>query len=52
MKQAQLSEMNRDRFIEFISSQTPEQLNELIREQGKPPKLVDPMYFYQLPQLE
>lgn len=52
MKQAQLGEMTRDEFIDFISSQTPEQLNELIRTQGKPPKLIDPMYFYQLPQVE
>lgn len=32
-------------FIKFISSSTPQEINEFIETNGKPPKLIDPIIF-------
>jgi hypothetical protein len=36
----------RENFIEFLASATPEEINTMIREKGKPPKLIEPMVFF------
>lgn len=33
-------------FIDFLASATPEEVNEYIREKGKPRKPVYPMFFF------
>ncbi len=37
---------DKEDFIAFLSQATPEDLNKLIAEKGKPPKLVDPIFFF------
>lgn len=37
---------DKDDFITFLSQATPEELNRLIAEKGKPPRLVDPIFFF------
>lgn len=37
--------VDREDFIAFISSMTPAEINKLIEEQGKPPKLIEPLFF-------
>ena len=36
----------KDDFIEFLSEATPEEVNKLILEKGKPRKLIEPMIFF------
>ena len=36
-------------FIEYLSYMTPEQINKLIEEKGKPPKKICPMFFFPNP---
>jgi hypothetical protein len=38
--------LDKENFIEQLSSATPEDLNRMILERGKPPKLYSPIYFY------
>lgn len=38
--------IEKEDFIEFLASSTPEEINEYIREKGKPCKLVDPMVYF------
>lgn len=38
--------LDKENFIEQLSSMTPEDLNRLILERGKPPKPYSPIYFY------
>lgn len=33
-------------FIKFLSSATPEEINRYIVEKGKPPRLVEPIIFF------
>lgn len=37
--------MKKENFIELIASLTPQQLNELIAQKGKEPKLIKPVVF-------
>lgn len=41
--------VSKENFIEFLASMTPEEINEMIKEKGKPPKLISPMFFYPNP---
>lgn len=36
----------KNNFINFLLSATEEDINKLILEKGKPPKLIKPMFFY------
>lgn len=38
--------IQRDEFIQFLASCTPEDINNLIAEKGKPPKLIEPIIFF------
>lgn len=38
--------MDKDDFIEFLVSATPEEVNALIAEKGKPRKLINPIIFF------
>ena len=38
--------IDRDDFIEFLASASPEEVNALITEKGKPRKLVNPIIFF------
>ena len=38
--------INRDDLIHFLSSATPEEVDALIKEKGKPRKPVEPMIFF------
>lgn len=44
------NKIDKDNFINFLASATPEQLNQLIREKGKPPKTWSPIYFFRYPE--
>lgn len=38
--------MDKDDFIEFLATATPEEVNALIAEKGKPRKLINPIIFF------
>ena len=38
--------VSKENFIEFLASASPEEINKLILEKGKPPKLIEPMVFF------
>ena len=38
--------INKNNFIEFLASATPEEVNQYILEKGKPRKPVWPMFFF------
>ena len=38
--------ISKDNFIEFLSKATPEEVNQLIKDKGKPRKLIQPMIFF------
>lgn len=38
--------IDKDSFIEFLASATPEEVNQYILEKGKPKKPIWPMYFF------
>ena len=38
--------ITRDTFIKFLADATPEEVNRLIIEKGKPRKLIEPMIFF------
>ena len=38
--------LDKENFIEFLASATPEELNRLILQEGKPPKPTTPIYFF------
>ena len=42
-------ELDKTNFIEQLSAMSPQELNELIRREGKPPKPYEPLYFYRNP---
>lgn len=44
-KQVQGS-IKKEDFIDFLASATPEDINRMIREKGKPRKLIEPMVFF------
>ena len=39
--------INKENFIEFLATATPEEVNQYIIEKGKPRKLVEPMIFFE-----
>lgn len=41
-----VQKIDKDDFIQFLSSATPEEVNKLILEKGKPRKLIEPMVFF------
>lgn len=42
--------IDKENFIEFLSSATPVELNKFIEEKGKPPKLWSPVWFFRYPE--
>lgn len=42
--------VKKEDFIKFLSSATPEEINKLISEKGKPRKLIEPLVFFNNPQ--
>lgn len=38
--------IKKEDFIDFLASATPDEINALIRDKGKPPKLIEPMIFF------
>ena len=38
--------ISKDNFIEFLANSTPEDVNNLIKEKGKPPRMICPIFFY------
>ena len=45
-KKESKNKISKDNFIDFLSSATPEEINKLIEEKGKPPKPINPIFFY------
>lgn len=41
--------ITRENFIKFLAEATPEEVNQLITEKGKPRKLIEPMIFFDRP---
>ena len=41
-----VQKINKDDFIHFLSNASPEEVNRLIIEKGKPRKLIEPMVFF------
>lgn len=50
MKKKKTFTIEKEDFIKFLASATPEEVNELILEKGKPPKLIEPMIFFDRPE--
>lgn len=46
MKKKVKNKMEKEDFISFLASATPEEVNNLIAEKGKPRKLIYPMIFF------
>lgn len=46
MAKKKLFTIEREDFIDFLASATPEEVNQYILEKGKPPKLIEPMIFF------
>ena len=42
--------ISKENFIDFLSSASPQELNDLIISQGKPPKSYTPIFFYKKPE--
>lgn len=38
--------LDKENFIDFLAKATPEDLNRIILEKGKPPKPYEPIYFF------
>lgn len=49
MNKQKKDSISKENFIEFISSASPEEINKLIEEKGKPPKKICPMFFFPNP---
>lgn len=45
-KQTITGKIDKDDFIYFLSQATPEEVNQLILEKGKPRKLIEPIVFF------
>ena len=45
-----LERLDKENFIDFLASATPSDLNELIKQKGKPPKLWSQIYFFRYPE--
>lgn len=45
-KNKNIRTIQKDDFIKFLSTSTPEEINEYILEKGKPKKLIDPIIFF------
>ena len=41
------TKIEKDNFIDFLSSASPDEVNKLILEKGKPRKLIEPMIFFE-----
>lgn len=41
--------MNKENFLEFMASSTPEEINNYIQEKGKPRKLFCPIFYFTNP---
>lgn len=44
------NKIDKENFIEFLASATPTELNQLIKEKGKPLKTWSPIYFFRYPE--
>jgi hypothetical protein len=42
--------ISKENFIDFLSSATPEEINDLIVNKGKPPKRYTPLFIYKRPE--
>ena len=45
MKQKDIA-VEKENFIQFLASSTPEEINQYILQKGKPPKLIEPIVFF------
>lgn len=45
-KKKKVSTERKEDFIDFLASATPEDINRMILEKGKPRKLIEPMVFF------
>lgn len=45
-KQQLTGSIKKEDFIDFLISATPEDINKMILEKGKPPKPIEPMIFF------
>lgn len=50
MEKKKKDSISKENFIEFVSNMTPEEINKLIEEKGKPPKKICPMFFFPNPE--
>ena len=52
MAKKKLFTIEKDDFIQFLASASPEEVNQYILEKGKPLKLIEPMIFFNKPENE
>ena len=45
-KKTTKNKIEKDDFIQFLASSSPEEINKFIEEKGKPRKLIEPMIFF------
>lgn len=45
-KEKKQDKIDKEDFINYLAHATPEDLNKLIIEKGKPPKLIEPIFFF------
>lgn len=50
--ETQQGKIDRENFINFLASATPEEVSRMIIEKGKPPKLIEPMVFFKSAKVE
>lgn len=41
------SKLSKNEFIAYLASLSQEEINNLIKEKGKEPKLIEPIYFFE-----
>ena len=46
MAKKKIFAIEKDNFIEFLASASPEEINQYILDKGKPPRLIEPMIFF------
>jgi len=49
MKKEKKDTISKDDFINFLANSTPEQINKMIEEKGKPTRKIYPMFFFPNP---
>lgn len=49
MAKKEKDKISKEDFINFLANRSPGDINKLIEEKGKPPKMICPMFFFSNP---